>query len=203
MQYSKELENFRQKNPKRLEELAYDAIYVDEGQDFAQEEFGLLKDLCRRHVPDGEPSLFIFYDDAQNLYGRARPKWSTLNLNVRGNRSSVMSQCFRNTRPIVEAAFNVLYGTRCTERARVPSRAYGDIAGLEQKGLIHNDCHFLCRMHPCHRTSRGFCTRQRRFGDRVSTGAGPLSESLAANENRTWVFGIIGITRRNSSGAGG
>src|SRR5699024_2821639 len=117
---------------------AYDAIYIDEGQDFLEEEFRLLKELCR--VSEGsEPNLYVFYDDAQNLYGRGRPNWQSLGLNVRGGRSFVMSQCFRNTRPIVEATFNVLYGTCAAASGQVPTKEFGDIGTLEQKELIQND----------------------------------------------------------------
>jgi hypothetical protein len=47
-----------------------------------------------------------------------------------------MTQCFRNTRPIVEVAFNVLYGRYAEDKAGVPTRDFGDILTLEEKGLI-------------------------------------------------------------------
>ncbi len=138
LQYQRDLSQFRERNPEQLQSLAYDAIYVDEGQDFLEEEFRLLKELCR--TPEGvEPNLYVFYDDAQNLYGRSRPNWQSLGLNVRGGRSYVMTQCFRNTRPILEASFNVLYGTCAAVPGKVPTREFGDLSTLEQKGLIEND----------------------------------------------------------------
>ena len=138
LQYGTELEQIKQRNPERLKSLAYDAIYVDEGQDFLEEEFRLLKELCR--AGDGvEPNLYVFYDDAQNVYGRSRPNWQSIGLNVRGGRSFVMTQCFRNTRPIVEAIFNVLYGTCAGSPAQVPTRGFGDISTLQEKGLIVNE----------------------------------------------------------------
>ena len=81
----------------------------------------------------------MFYDDAQNLLGRERPNWKSLGLNVVGGRSNVMTQCFRNTRPIVEAAFNVLYGRFAGSRDGVPTKEFGDIATLEEKGLIEDE----------------------------------------------------------------
>lgn len=68
----------------------------------------------------------MFYDDAQNLFGRVRPNWRAVGLNVSG-RSAVMTRCFRNTRPVVEAAFNVLYGTFAPPRAPVPPRDFGNV----------------------------------------------------------------------------
>ena len=138
MQYLGELEQFRQRDPLRMQALAYDAIYVDEGQDFLEEEFRLLKELCR--VKDGsEPNLYVFYDDAQNLYGRGRPNWQSFGLNMRGGRSYVMTQCFRNTRPIVEATFNVLYGSCASTPGQAPTKEFGDIGTLQQKGLIEKE----------------------------------------------------------------
>ena len=136
-QYLAELEHVRQHQPDLLEAVAYDAIYVDEGQDFLEDDFRLLKGLCRTDG-DGEPDLYIFYDDAQNFLGRRRPNWKSLGLNVVGGRSSIMTQCFRNTRPIVEASFNVLYGRYAEDRAGVPTRDFGDIPTLEEKGLIED-----------------------------------------------------------------
>jgi len=132
--YLAELQHVKQQEPARFQNIAYGAIYVDEGQDFAEEEIRLLSELCNLH--DGEPSLFVFYDDAQSLYGRNRPSWLSLGLNVLGGRSHVMTECFRNTRQIIEPAFNVLYGVHATDKAMVPTKAFGDVSTLEEKGLL-------------------------------------------------------------------
>ena len=125
-------------DPARIDAARYDAIYVDEGQDLADDELRLLVRLCRPG-PGGEPDLYIFYDDAQNLYGHRRPTWSTLGINVVGGRSSVMTECFRNTRPVVEAAFNVLYGSYAAANAAKPSRDFADVTYLENQKLIVRD----------------------------------------------------------------
>jgi len=135
--YLKELAFVKQNDLSTFDRCAFDAIYVDEGQDFLEEDYRLLKELCRTNE-DGEPSLFVFYDDAQNLYGRARPNWHSLGLNIVG-RSQVMTECFRNTRQILEPAFNVLYASFAEEKAKGPTKAFGDIATLEEKGLLHRD----------------------------------------------------------------
>lgn len=133
-QYLKDLTYVKQNEPNTFEQSAYDAIYCDEGQDFSQEEFHLLKELC---LPkEKEPSLFVFYDDAQNLYGCKRPNWQSLGLNVLGGRSTVMTDCFRNTQPIVDLAFNVLYGSFADKQAKAPSKAFGDVQTLVDKGLL-------------------------------------------------------------------
>ena len=138
VQYLKDLEDTKQQHPEIFQAAGFDAIFVDEGQDFVEEDFRLLKELCRV-ATDKEPNLYVFYDDAQNFLGRKRPNWLSVGLNVRGGRANVMSECFRNTRLIVEAAFNVLYGTQANGEADVPTKEFGDIAGLEEKKLIATD----------------------------------------------------------------
>ena len=81
-----------------LHALQYDAIYVDEGQDFHEDEFRILATLCKRQTPDEQPDLFVFYDDAQNLYGRVRPTWEKLGLRMTG-RAHVMKECFSQHAP--------------------------------------------------------------------------------------------------------
>ena len=134
-QYLRELMFLKEQDASCLDRCGYDAIYVDEGQDFCEEDFRLLKELCRGNP---EPSLFVFYDDAQNLYGRRRPNWHSLGLNVVG-RSTVMSECFRNTHEIIEPAFNVLYGKFASDSVAVPTRAFGDVGTLQSKQLLREE----------------------------------------------------------------
>ena len=135
--YLEELLHTKKRNPALFEANAFDAIYVDEGQDFHEDEFKVLKELCSlKNASEGK--LCIFYDDAQNLYGRDRPNWRALGINVVG-RSRVMRECFRNTRQIIEPAFNVLYGSFAARQKGVPTRAYGEVGKLEEEGLIQNE----------------------------------------------------------------
>lgn len=133
--YLKELEDTKRNHPEIVEAASYDAIFIDEGQDFLEEDFQLLTELCRVQAGH-EPNMYVFYDDAQNFLGRKRPNWLSVGLNVRGGRSHVMSQCFRNTRPIVEAAFNVLYGSCANGEGEIPTKEFGDIATLQEKQAI-------------------------------------------------------------------
>jgi len=50
-----------------------------------------------------------------------------------------MTECFRNPRPIVETSFNVLYGTVLEAGRITPTKDLGDIATLQEKGLIEFD----------------------------------------------------------------
>lgn len=145
--YREQLGRFATQNPEWYKTLLYDAIFVDEGQDFVREEYQLLLDLLKTHPKTGEKSLVIFYDDAQNLYARPRPNWKQIGIDVqRGDRARVMKECFRNTREIVELAFNTLLGSQAPPHMRVQTRTYADVNYLKQWGLIeeHGD-HFRVR----------------------------------------------------------
>lgn len=117
--------------------VLFDAIFVDEGQDFLPEEYQLLLELIKPGR-GGQKPLIVFYDDAQNLYARAKPNWKQLGLDVTGGRSRVMRQCHRNTIPVVELAFNVLLGTH-SQSKNVATRTFADVAYLKQNALIQED----------------------------------------------------------------
>ena len=55
-----------------------------------------------------------------------------------GARSHIMTQCFRNTRAIVETSFNVLYGRFAESSLNLPTKEFGDVSTLEEKGLIED-----------------------------------------------------------------
>jgi superfamily I DNA and RNA helicase len=134
--YRDQISNFAREYPEHYLSTCFDAIFIDEGQDFEQEEYRLILDLIRPNEVSGEKPVLIFYDDAQNVYGRTRPVWNEVGLNLLGERSSVMLECFRNTRQIVELAFNVLLGTRSLPEQRVQTRTYADVNYLKQRGVI-------------------------------------------------------------------
>ena len=134
--YRQQIKDFAAESPDLYRDLCFDAMFVDEGQDFEPEEWLLLLDLVRPHPKTEEKTLVVFYDDAQNLYGRKRPVWKDLGINFTGERSRVMRECFRNTRQIVELAFNVLLGSQAQPDVRVLTRGYADISYLKERGLV-------------------------------------------------------------------
>lgn len=135
--YREQISRFARENPEWYQTICFDVLFVDEGQDFEPEEFGLLLDLVRPSPRTQEKPLIVFYDDAQNLYGRSRPVWRDIGINVAvGDRSRVMRECFRNTRQIIEMAFNVLLGSQAPPSVRVQTRTYADVAYLKDQGLV-------------------------------------------------------------------
>ncbi len=131
---SNQIDLLAKTNQNLLRRLQYDAIYVDEGQDLFDEEYLLLMRLLREDRETGLKNIVIFYDDAQNLYGLPRPTWSNLGIQITGGRTSVMKTCFRNTRPTIEFAFNLLLGV--TAETRVTTKQFADVAHLKENGLV-------------------------------------------------------------------
>lgn len=73
----------------------FDAILVDEGQDFSTGMLGFLLSLLR---PEGD--LVISLDNYQDLY-MARPSWKSLGIKASG-RTHHLKKAYRNTRQIFE-----------------------------------------------------------------------------------------------------
>lgn len=86
------------------------ALFIDEAQDLGPNALRLLLSLVEKSDPHdwNSRSAHIFFDNAQNVYGRKTPKWSDFGLDMRG-RSTVMKESFRSTKPIMELAVNVLH----------------------------------------------------------------------------------------------
>ncbi len=86
------------------------ALFIDEAQDMGPSTLKLLLSLVEQTDPEdpNSRSAHIFYDNAQNIYGRKTPKWPQFGLDMRG-RSSIMRESFRSTIPITELAVNVLH----------------------------------------------------------------------------------------------
>lgn len=98
--------------------LQYDAILIDEAQDFYDEWFQALLTVLN---PDTQ-SLFFVYDNTQAIYGQAHRRradwsWKQLGINVAG-RSQVFDINYRNTPEILNAAWNVI--TPALHQANMP-----------------------------------------------------------------------------------
>lgn len=87
----------------------YDAIVVDEGQDFREEYWMPLEMILRN--PDQDP-LYIFYDQNQNIYNRA----STFPIK---DEPFVLTVNCRNTRVIHDAAYRYFKG-EVTDPPEIP-----------------------------------------------------------------------------------
>ena len=95
----------------------YTHIFIDEGQDIQHAWYPLIRGLAQRDDHAG-PSILLFYDDAQNVYGVRRPgtaglpAWRELlgaEISPRGLRT-IMRVGHRNTNEILSFSFNILLG---------------------------------------------------------------------------------------------
>lgn len=119
----------RIQNPHQIK-YRCDALFVDEAQDMGPNTLKLLSSIVSLSSDRdaNSRSVNVFYDNAQNIYGRETPVWSELGLDMRG-RSTVMKESFRSTRPITEFALNVLYRLQ-------PPHSSVDHKELVARGLI-------------------------------------------------------------------
>ena len=78
----------------------YDAILIDEGQDFLTE---WMQGLTQLLNPETDSLLFC-YDPAQNVFCRSRPNWKTAGFKVQGKRPTELKTGYRNTVEILETA---------------------------------------------------------------------------------------------------
>ncbi|MBN73818.1 MAG: AAA family ATPase [Gimesia sp.] len=85
------------------------ALFIDEAQDMGPSTLKLLLSLVEQTDTEdpNSRSAHIFYDNAQNIYGRKTPKWTEFGLDMRG-RSTIMRESFRSTTPVTELAINIL-----------------------------------------------------------------------------------------------
>lgn len=113
---------------KRAERLhdseRYDAILVDEAQDFDHDRLNLAYSMLKsdrlrpnRAQPDRD-NFVMAYDIAQNVYNRGGAKWNPPGVDAQGRsrtargRSNVFRLNYRNTREILEFSMNFLAGSR-------------------------------------------------------------------------------------------
>jgi AAA domain/UvrD-like helicase C-terminal domain/Nuclease-related domain len=86
----------------RVVAAQYQAILIDEGQDFADDWYRV---LLRALDPDAN-RLFIAFDSSQNIY-RRRISWRSLGIQVVGH-TRVLRRNYRNTGPILAAAYPLI-----------------------------------------------------------------------------------------------
>jgi superfamily I DNA and RNA helicase len=86
------------------------ALFIDEAQDMGPSTLRLLLSIVEQTDSEdpNSRSAHVFYDNAQNIYGRKTPKWSEFGIDMRG-RSTIIRESFRSTTPITELAVNVLH----------------------------------------------------------------------------------------------
>ena len=101
----------------------YQAILIDEAQDFADEWFQALLEVLDRRTE----ALFIVYDNTQSVYGQAHRRksdwsWQNLGIKIPGGRSQVFDINYRNSPEILELAWKFIAPALETAGIRVERR---------------------------------------------------------------------------------
>ncbi|HEY3295648.1 MAG TPA: 3'-5' exonuclease [bacterium] len=78
----------------------YDAILIDEGQDFT---VGMVRSLVSL-LNEETDSLLFCYDPSQNVFGRETPRWKDAGLKVQGKRPIELNTSYRSTSEIIDLA---------------------------------------------------------------------------------------------------
>ena len=114
------------------------ALFIDEAQDMGPSTLKLLLSIVEQTDAEdpNSRSAHIFYDNAQNIYGRKTPKWSEFGLDMRG-RSTIMRESFRSTTPIAELAVNILHRLTPTDQRQDQNELLG--MGLIERGERNGD----------------------------------------------------------------
>lgn len=85
-----------------IKEKKYDAIIIDEGQDFSDLWYKTVLGFLNKNTN----SLLIALDNSQMIYNR-RVSWKNLGINIVG-RTKVLRTNYRNTRQILEYAYSII-----------------------------------------------------------------------------------------------
>ena len=101
----------------------YQAIVIDEAQDFYDEWFQALLEVLDRRTQ----ALFIVYDNTQSVYGQAHRRkldwsWKNLGIKIPGGRSQVFDVNYRNSPEILELAWKFIVPALETAGIKVEKR---------------------------------------------------------------------------------
>lgn len=89
----------------------YDAILIDEYQDFYDDWIRLCLALCKKHEFQGKVSqnLFLAGDRLQSIYNPKEHTWKSLGINIQGGgRSKILKHSYRSGKSHIKLAFDFL-----------------------------------------------------------------------------------------------
>jgi len=111
----------------------FDMILVDEGQDLDKSQYNLLLDLCCSDPKTGGKSLFIFYDDLQNIFGQNGNVESKL---PSGLNRHFLPECVRTSKKVIDLTFNTCLASSLDEDVKNRLRADLNFQELKNRNLI-------------------------------------------------------------------
>ncbi|WP_423410443.1 UvrD-helicase domain-containing protein [Heyndrickxia sp. MSNUG] len=78
------------------DEMKFDHIFIDEGQDLQQVQLLILRAIARK-------SFFVAADKGQKIY-KTSFTWKDIGLNITGGRTKILKESFRSTKEIIQLA---------------------------------------------------------------------------------------------------
>ena len=114
----------------------FDIVLVDEGQDLEENQFKLLTALCRNNKGIEGKSLYVFYDDLQNIFRHE----GTLIERFKSDEviEHFLSRCIRTSKKIVDFTFNTCLGSSIDKSFRTKLEQVMNIDHLKKLNLISN-----------------------------------------------------------------
>jgi len=124
----------------RHDDGIYDIILIDEGQDISEDELTLITDLCRNNSALDSKSIYIFYDDFQNIFGNqgsvVKRVKSIPKLIDQLPIEHFLSRCIRTSKIIIDFTFNTCLGTSLDYESREKLKLAMNLEKLYENKLV-------------------------------------------------------------------
>ncbi len=120
----------------------YDAILIDEYQDFYDDWIKLCLALCKKHNYDGKISenLFLAGDRLQSIYNPKEHTWKSLGVNIQG-RSKILKHSYRSGKSHIELALDFLMADKALKKE--VERFYEGREGINNETDLEDHIEFL------------------------------------------------------------
>lgn len=112
----------------------FDIICVDEGQDICKQEYDLLNALCRSSNQTNSKSMYIFYDDFQNIFGLNG--FVIDRLQSQQPNEHFLSRCVRTSKKIMDFTLNTCLGSAIDNNSKIALENLIGIQKLKERNLI-------------------------------------------------------------------
>jgi hypothetical protein len=120
----------------------YDAILIDEYQDFYDDWIKLCLALCKKHNYDGKISenLFLAGDRLQSIYNPKEHTWKSLGINIQG-RSKILKHSYRSGKSHIELALDFLMADKTLKKE--VEKFYEGREGIDNETDLEDHIEFL------------------------------------------------------------
>jgi hypothetical protein len=120
----------------------YDAILIDEYQDFYDDWIRLCLALCKKHEYDTKISenLFLAGDRLQSIYNPKEHTWKSLGVNIQG-RSKILKHSYRSGKSHIELGLDFLMADKTLKKE--VERFYEGREGIDNETDLEDHIEFL------------------------------------------------------------